>query len=315
MSRKRTLPATDSAISSPESEGGVSHSGTQDGQTDGRSGLEAVPASPSPQRESKKGKPTNGTCGPSSPASFASADLQSYLESRLKTRFGTGGSIEYSETWKERVTPAGRRYLAHIASARRTLDSDCTGWPSPLAHDGRRQCGGVGSTNGASLSRDAMRWLTGWPTPNAMAGGSTSRSKDRKDELLIGGLVQGLSGWGTPTSNDKVRSEEFLRGREPTPREALAGWVSPTARDHSMGVPPPRATDTGIPLSQQVSGATIPSSVVATAKPAALVLNPAMSRWLMAFPSSWDQVSPHFAAWQKMQDVIASDASEPTETR
>jgi len=34
--------------------------------------------------------------------------------------------------------------------------------------------------------------LTGWPTPNAMAGGSTSRSGNRKDELLIGRLVQGL---------------------------------------------------------------------------------------------------------------------------
>ncbi len=31
------------------------------------------------------------------------------------------------------------------------------------------------------------------------------------------------------------------------------GWVSPTAQDHSRGTKPPRPTDTGIPLSQQVA--------------------------------------------------------------
>jgi hypothetical protein len=152
--------------------------------------------------------------------------------------------------------------------------------------------------------------LTGWPTPNAMAGGSTSRSGDRKDELLTGGLVQGLT-----------------------------GWVSPTARDHSRGVNPPRPTDTGIPLSQQVAGltgwatptavnhrsvksnqhgknarplqeqagTTTPSSTAETASPAASpTLNPAFSRWLMAFPETWDAASPNWLAWSRVQELIAS---------
>ena len=64
----------------------------------------------------------------------------------------------------------------------------------------------------------------------------------------------------------------------------LAGWVSPTAQDHSRGVKPPRPQDKGIPLSQQV-GMIISSSSAPTEKRGAL--NPDLCRWLMGYPIEW----------------------------
>ena len=68
----------------------------------------------------------------------------------------------------------------------------------------------------------------------------------------------------------------------------LAGWCSPTAQDHSRGVRPPRTQDTGIPLSQQVSGLTPYGTHAGTENPAGLALNPRFSLWLMGYPTSWE---------------------------
>jgi hypothetical protein len=123
------------STSLPGSVDGATRYGSPGGQTTSRSGPEAALASRSAQPASSKGKRTGGTCGLSSPASSASVALQSSLESRLKERLGTGGLMEYSETWKEKVTPAGRWYWAHTASGRRTSGSGCIGWPTPSARD------------------------------------------------------------------------------------------------------------------------------------------------------------------------------------
>jgi hypothetical protein len=119
--------------------------------------------------------------------------------------------MEYRQTWKQKATPSDRLYWAHTASARRTSDSGCTGWQTPTSGDAGR-AGNLkdyinyvenGQTSGCRLRAQAYAArLSGWPTPNAMQGGSTSRGGDRKDELLIGGLVQGLSGWNTPRATD-----------------------------------------------------------------------------------------------------------------
>lgn len=126
--------------------------------------------------------------------------------------------------------------------------------------------------------------LTGWPTPNAMAGGSTSRSGDRKDELLTGGLVQGLTGWVSPTAVNYRSLKSNQHGKNARPL-------------------------------QEQAGTTTPSSTAETASPAASpTLNPAFSRWLMAFPETWDAASPNWLEWSRVQELIASADSEPTET-
>jgi hypothetical protein len=260
---------------------GVTPCDLQGGQTTSLSGQEAAPANPSARLGSSKGKRTSGICGPSSPASSASVALQSCLESRLKERLGTGGLMEYSETWKEKVTPAGRRYWAHTASGRRTSGSGCIGWPTPCQQDGPNggpsqgedRLPGAASLAGwptpanrdfkgtcqdpealerrltrenASSNLNDTVMLAGCPTPNAMTGGQTSRGGDRKDEKLMGGLV----GWATPCAKDERGSHSDSWG------QVVKASGPPT---------------TSCPASTESRGA----------------LNPAHSRWLMGFPPEW----------------------------
>ena len=98
-------------------------------------GREAAPASRSLPQEGGREPLTNATSGPSSSALSGSAALQSFLESRLPAKMGSHGSMLYALTWKERVTPQGRRICALQASVRHISDSGCTGWPTPTTRD------------------------------------------------------------------------------------------------------------------------------------------------------------------------------------
>lgn len=332
MSGQKTFWDSSSATSSPGSEAGRLLSNSPDGTAP--VGLEAVPASRSRRRASGKGIKMTETSGPNSCDSSASAALRpssgskshpqklSALSRRLLSlsRFATaitpeqtsslndslkaspsittlGGSIEYKQTWREKVTPSGVRYWEHTASARRTSDSGCSGWPTPQNHDG---------THGARSDASAEK-----------------------------------------------------RGGRCLQREAkLTGWASPTAQDYSRGVSPPRPTDTGIPLSQQVSGLTgwaTPahrdsksesasdelnqdrleqmrgkplSWQVAETGCAAFALNAAFSGWLMGFHASrspsaypsnetipgWDTCSPGWENWATVQRLLEEYSPTHDET-
>ncbi len=71
---------------------------------------------------------------------------------------------------------------------------------------------------------------TGWPTPQARDG-MNGRSGALPETAP-------LAGWGTPMANDKARSAEFSKGRNPNLLEGAlladwptAGWATPSARD------------------------------------------------------------------------------------
>lgn len=131
-----------------------------------------VPANRIPQRAKDAVIAMSGICGRSFTDSSASAALSASLASRLKTRLDTVGSMEYRQTWKEKVTPSGRLYLAHTARARRTSDKDCSGevsgWPTPTKSDttgGKQPSGGTRTT--PSKLKQMPTVLTGWPSPTA----------------------------------------------------------------------------------------------------------------------------------------------------
>jgi hypothetical protein len=150
-----------------------------------------------------------------------------------------------------------------------------------------------------------------WPTPNAMAGGSTSRSGDRKDELLISGLIQP---WNTPRATDGSKGGPNQTGGALPADAAMSGWATPAARDYRSEVASneynqERSQQTrGKPLSFEVLGATSPSSPAETTNPAASVLNPAMSRWLMGFRSTHDTLSPGWSSWVLMQKLLSGSS-------
>jgi hypothetical protein len=209
--------------------------------------------------------PMKGTCGQNSSGSSGSADLQQLLESRLKRRFGMDGSIEYSETWKAKATPAGRLYLAHTASARRTSDSDCIGWAAPAARDWKS-----GKTSQAIVDRN-------------------SRPLSEQTAMLVPGPTVKTAGWGTPRVSDGTLAET-TKMPPSGPRSRLelevlmAGWNTPTCPSitgtHQSGSN--RFTKS---IRESVSGPTTNGLNVETEDRGEL--NPDFSRWLMGFPIAW----------------------------
>jgi hypothetical protein len=331
-------------ISSPGSAAAPEPSNSPGGPQTGPCGLALAPASPFPAPARAKELTTTGTCG-QSPLSLSKpagrklfsasklhpqtlsdrskrllsltrfkgatsrqpTELQTALSNRLRCIFTLDGSMEYLLIWKAHHTPAGRQIYRLRASARPTSDSDFTGWPSPKASNTTGASETETRQGAADLQTIAQLTIGGWPTPS---------SRDWKD-------TAGMKTTGTnPDGSERTRLDQLPRVAQ------LAGWVSPTAQDHSRGSLPPRPHDTGVPLSQQVtlagwttpsasdgdrgggtitpamSGTSLPqltnlafgttsnSSPAGTEKPAASrALNPAFSRWLMGFPEAWCQAA------------------------
>lgn len=267
--------------------------------------------------------------GPIGSASSGSVALQSSLESKLRARMADLGSPLFKLTWKHWVIDSQLQICALRASGHRTSGPDSGSWRSPMATDGKggaKEIVGredLAGTRTRVMLRDQAQ-MTFWPTPNTMAGGQTSRSGDRKGELLMGGLIS----WPTPCSQDGPKGgpgqgADRLPGAAslatwPTPQacqapnmgtnrgkdhgggrkritpqsvEGLLGWGTPRSVEsgHATGNPD-RAMDHKSRLEDQVflSGPIATGSPAATEKPGQL--SPAHSRWLMGYPKEWDDL-------------------------
>ena len=135
MCNRKTSKDLLDATSSPESEGGSEPCNSPDGPTTGLFGQEAAPAQRSAQPKCMSHSTTQRTAGPTSSGLSKQRILLLFLESRLRARMGTHGSMEYSTAWKKTTTPAGRQVYALRASARRTSAREISGWATPTARD------------------------------------------------------------------------------------------------------------------------------------------------------------------------------------
>lgn len=232
----------------------------QDGLMIDRSGRGVVRANLSARQAKEKGLLTSGTYGLHSTTSSPSADLQSYLESKLRQKLSMSGSTLYMLTWKPWVTPSGRSRSRLRASVRRTSEIDCTGWPTPNTNNikGAYQDIERPHDTGVPLSQQVV--LAGWPTTSVRdykGGYQGGRVRDGKISTDTLDVAAQLSGWLSPQAIDAQgqgregrlkrdpQQDGTLKDRQPTSAgnfrqdltdqvlNCLTGWNTPNCpRNH-----------------------------------------------------------------------------------
>jgi hypothetical protein len=229
--------------------------------------LAAFHVSPTASPESASGAMTSATCGPSPGASSSSpapGGCSSKTSAGCSPAAARSAFTETFNAWASRLRAASSE---RRRSARRMSESVCSSsaWPTPNASDGdkapnhfsrgpsnpslpsaaktwatpRASDGEKGGPNqsfgagGVPLVAQASKWST--PSVADVTGGRTSRSGDRKNELLLNSQAKSLSSLqdlatnsvgGLPSTDRRTLNPlfvEWLMGWPPG--WTLAGWT------------------------------------------------------------------------------------------
>ena len=168
-----------------------------DGQMSLFSLQEVAHVNPSRLRGRGEAVMMNGTFGQTSTGSSRVLEHPLSWESKLAVRLGMLGSTESPLIWKDKATPQGRSIYQLARSTRRTLDPDCTGWPTPTTRDHKGGYRGGRIRNG-KISNDTLdvtvqhTVLSAWPTLVG-TGANLNGSLDPMGNL--GGLNPAFSCW------------------------------------------------------------------------------------------------------------------------
>lgn len=260
-----TSPDTRSVISLPASAGGPTPLRLPDGRWIDPCGLVRALASLSARQVKALGLRTSGISGRPGSISSRSADLQSCLESRLRARLSGLGSTLYTLTWKAWATPSGVSRFRLRASVRRTSETACTGWHTPLARDGDK----LDATPPAIEKRET----------DGREIGLAMQARMASDHGWTPELCRWAAGWPTPNATDFIEREGMRPSRAATGRQT--GYLSEAVKDYAEPTGPARVTTSGQMLIGSCAGMASGGQ-----------LNPAHSRWLMGYPAEWDACAP-----------------------
>lgn len=293
----------------PASADGVTPCSSQEFQQQQGCGPDLHPASHSALLESSLVSSTSDTLRQPLCASLTSAALQSFLGSRLRQQLENTGSMIYSLSWKDKVTPAGRPYCQRQASAPRTnaIDFSLVPWATPHT-SASTGAGTQGRAGGMNIQ--TMAALAAWPTvttiDNNQVAGEGAAANHPARGTTLGGMAR-VAAWPTPTTRDHKDGAECLN----VPINSLLGrqvwqaaWPSPTANSNDRTPKPENAMrmqrNDGTKIQQRLQDfAAITQPIRITASGQTLTgsdagmessgqLRPAHSRWLMGFPVEWD---------------------------
>lgn len=310
---------TPSATFLPASASGRTRSVKPDLETLALFGPEAALASPSVPLANSAATTTTATSGPSGSSSSASASLTLSLVSRLSRRFATAGSTLFVATWKEKATPLGRPYSAHVASVPRTNANASTSWPSPRAADtvntnetpeqwaAREVIAKANNPNLGGLHKPLgivakLATPASWTTPNGDDANNATRASGSYQSLTRVANAVPQASWVSPAARDwKDTTGMSATGTNPDgsertrldtlPRQAsLAAWPPPQAHDSSprgSGQKAKHGTTHGcadLNADAQALGPTSDGSTAATASGVRFRLNVRFSLWLQSIP-------------------------------
>ena len=292
MFDQTTCVDTPNATSLPALQSGRTHCGLQAGPMTARSGPDHAHASLFQAPVPEKGPMIPATFGQSGLTSSASADLQRFLESRLKQRLSTDGLILYKATWKTRVTPLGRSVCLLALSVPRTSDNGCGSWHTPLCNDARGSAYSK-SRSGPILKLTGQAKLAAWPTPSCNNDRTGNPEAAMNTNRLDGSKFQKrLQDFATICSHRRLAmrptptAKTAAGGEYKDPEKALARVLGPHANDLRDFAKLTQSSPARITVSgQMLTGCTAGTKNGGQ-------LNPAHSRWLMGLPSAWDQAAP-----------------------
>lgn len=278
----RTMSEDSASTPSLALASGTTRFGSPDGQQNFPFGPGAAPASHSALPVESAAQTTSATSGPSGSGSSASVVLSRSLESRLRVLLDSRGSMLFRLTWKERVTPSGRRICALRASVLRTSDSAYSSWVSPIQNDSTlsEYAYSRGDHGKIVLKLPGQALLASWATPMARDfrdGRASEATMQRNARPLNEQATMLLGPWATPAAKEAGGTvEQFLA------RKAKA-----VANGAQMGI---SLTSLSLQATLVDSGPMPSGSSAETAKPGRL--NPAHSLWLMGIPVEWLWCAP-----------------------
>ena len=303
-SKAQTLKTSRNATSLPESVDGATHCNSQGGNQLDLFGQEVHPVSPSQSPEIKEDKMMNATSGLTSSISSASANLQSFLASKLPRQLEQSGSMIYKLTWKQKVTPRQWQYCQLVASAHRTKGNDSSSWPTPMHTDGTKACNRYRESFQNGLGAIAST-VTFWPTPstqdNPQVRGEGKAANAPTRGTTLGGAARMVQPWATPTVRDYKNTgnlENYIFG-SPTGRiradststqaYLISHWPSPIAVDYENSPSQEYFEKTKRnPMTNQLRDAAVHGmSIAETESTVKYQLNPRFSLWLMGYPIEW----------------------------